>query len=132
MQELRSEIAAGKLKDPALEQLRKDADEALLQKSLSVLNKSMSPPSGDKHDYMSLAPYWWPDPNKPNGLPYIRRDGETNPEIEQVQDHKNFGTLMSTSHTLALAYYLFRDQRYASHATELLRGWFLDPATRMN
>jgi hypothetical protein len=36
---------------------------------------------------MSLAPYWWPDPKSPNGLPYIRRDGERNPEIKQITDH---------------------------------------------
>ena len=42
----------------------------------SVMDKQHVPPSGDKHDYMSLGPYWWPDPDKPDGLPYIRRDGE--------------------------------------------------------
>ncbi|MEI9974387.1 MAG: alginate lyase family protein [Ignavibacteriota bacterium] len=38
----------------------------------SVVQKSRVPPSGDKHDYLSQAPYWWPDPAKPDGLPYIR------------------------------------------------------------
>jgi hypothetical protein len=81
---------------------------------------------------MSLAPYWWPDKNKPNGLPYIRRDGETNPEIQKVPDHKNFDKLISTAHTLALAYYLLGDESYAAHAAQLLRAWFFDPQTRMN
>src|SRR5215831_17811958 len=63
----------------AREALIKAADRALEQKPLSVVDKKKVPPSGDKHDYLSQAPYWWPDPSKPDGLPYIRRDGETIP-----------------------------------------------------
>ena len=37
---------------------------------------------GDKHDYLSFGSYWWPDPDKPDGLPYIRRDGGVNPESQ--------------------------------------------------
>jgi hypothetical protein len=129
---LRHGIASGSVKDAAIDQLRKDADAALKQGPLSVTDKAINPPSGDKHDYMSLAPYWWPDKNKPNGLPYIRRDGETNPEIQKVPDHKNFDKLISTAHTLALSYYLLGDESYATHATQLLRAWFFDPQTRMN
>jgi len=33
------------------------------------MEKELVPPSGDKHDYMSIGPYWWPDPQQPNGLP---------------------------------------------------------------
>src|SRR5687767_1048243 len=48
---------------PALDELRRDADRALDDGPYSVINKQISPPSGDRHDYMSLAPYWWPNPN---------------------------------------------------------------------
>src|SRR5690242_14705410 len=74
-------------KDPALmpayTMLIKDAGKALEFGPVSVMEKKNDPPSGDKHDYMSLAPYFWPDPSKPNGLPYMRKDGETNPEVKE-------------------------------------------------
>lgn len=98
----------------------------------SVMDKKETPPSGDKHDYMSLAPYWWPDPSKPNGQPYIRRDGETNPERYKCPDDTEFNKLQSAVHALGLGYYLTGNEAYAAHAAQLLRTWFLDPATRMN
>src|SRR5437870_2225409 len=57
--------------DPAVtkmvKDLAKDADKALAAPTYSVVKKPFTPPSGDKHDYMSLSPYWWPDPSKPDG-----------------------------------------------------------------
>src|SRR4051812_47648851 len=64
---------------PALARLRQEADRDLRLKPLSVMDKSRRAPSGDQHDYLSQAPYWWPDPANPKG-PYIRRDGIENPE----------------------------------------------------
>ena len=65
---------------PALQNLVEQADDALQTAPPSVMQKSKMPPSGDKHDYLSTAPYWWPDPARLNGLPYIRQDGKVNPE----------------------------------------------------
>lgn len=117
---------------PAYEQLIKDADEALKFGPVSVMEKKHIPPSGDKHDYMSLAPYHWPDPNKKDGLPYIRRDGETNPEVREYKDKEYQPLLCDKVHKLALAYFFSGEKRYAKHAARLLRVWFLDAATRMN
>ena len=116
----------------ALTQLLADADRLLATTPASVMDKTIVPPSGDKHDYMSQAPYWWPDPQKPDGRPYIRRDGERNPEINRLPDHDNLGRLTSAVGTLGLAYRLQPRPEYARQAARLTRVWFLDAATRMN
>jgi hypothetical protein len=115
----------------AIAALEEEARKGLEFGPVSVMDKAIVPPSGDKHDYMSQAPYWWPDPSKPNGRPYYRKDGDRNPEINKLPDHDNLGRLASTVATLGLAYQLTQREEYAAHAARLLRVWFLDPATRM-
>jgi len=112
--------------------LEREARKALAEGPFSIVNKAVTPPSGDKHDYMTQAPYFWPDPKSPNGLPYLRRDGERNPEINKITDHRSLDQLESSVETLALAYYFKGDEAYAAKAVRLLRVFFLDPATRMN
>jgi len=112
--------------------LERDARKALKSGPFYVTDKTTTPPSGDKHDYMSQAPYFWPDPNRPNGLPYIRRDGERNPEIEKITDHRMMDQMVSAVETLALAYHATRNEDYAAKATALLHVFFLDPDFRMN
>jgi hypothetical protein len=133
LEDNRSRINA---KDPAIlsayKLLLKDADKALISGPVSVMEKTTIPPSGDKHDYMSLAPYFWPDPSKPNGLPYMRKDGQTNPEVKDYKDKEYMPKLCGDVQTLALAYYFSGDKTYADHAAHLLKVWFLDTATRMN
>jgi hypothetical protein len=115
-----------------LAQLLREADDALKAGPFSVMHKTIVPPSGDQHDYMSRGRYWWRNPSSPDGLPYIERDGEVNPEIWQIPDHKEFDTLMDNVLTLGLAFYFTERTSYAEYAAKLLRAWFLDEATRMN
>jgi len=117
---------------PAFAKLLRDADKALRAPLVAVTDKhTLLPPSGDKHDYYSLSPYWWPDSSKPDGLPYIRRDGLTNPESKQDLDQPRVAEMGGNVQTLALAWYFTGDDRYAARAAEQLRTWFLDSATRM-
>lgn len=101
-------------------------------KFYSVMDKEQIPPSGDKHDYMSQAPYWWADPSKPNGLPYIRRDGERNPELKKITDDDEKDALIEEAELTALAYFFSGQEKYAEHSARLIRAWFIDEKTRQN
>jgi hypothetical protein len=116
---------------PALKHLLAAADKLLDQKPHSVMEKQQVPPSGDKHDFVSQAPYFWRDTNSPGGK-FIRRDGERNPAAAADSDAGHLGAVCAGAHTLALAYYVSGDEKYAAKATEMLRVWFLNPATKMN
>ena len=116
----------------ALAALDADARRARALEPLSVMDKAVVPPSGDKHDYMSQAPYWWPDPAKANGRPSIRRDGERKPEIDRISDHDSLFRVTNAVSSLSLSFYLTRNTADAKAASRLVRTWFLDPATRMN
>lgn len=113
--------------------LKNRADKILQEgKTFSVMNKTVLPPSGNKHDYLSQAPYWWPDTTKADGKPYIRKDGQRNPEIYQITDHDEFDQLMEDTETLALAYFYTENEAYAQFAIKLIKVWFIDEATKMN
>ncbi|MCS3430672.1 alginate lyase family protein [Klebsiella sp. BIGb0407] len=113
--------------------LLKKANAALDQPLLSVMDKTLLAASGDKHDYYSFPPYWWPDPSKKDGLPYIRKDGQTNPDANSdATDKKRLVKMSNNVYSLALAWYFTQDKRYAEKATEQIRAWFLAPKTLMN
>jgi hypothetical protein len=128
---VKQRIAAG---DPdlaaALQQLRRQADGELRDGPYTVVGRPKLP-GIDPHDYVSLAPYFWPNPDTKDGLPYVRRDGKTNSEKDKY-DKPHLARLGEAVRTLGVTYYLTGDERYAAYAVRLVRAWFLDPATRMN
>lgn len=123
------------LSDPSYAQaykaLKKQAEHDLVMKPLTVMSKDYIPSSGSKHDYVSLARYAWPDQTKPNGLPYMMRDGISNPELNKF-DRNKLSDMTGAIYRLSLAYYFSEDEKYAKKATELIHIWFLDKTTRMN
>ncbi|MFS2221592.1 alginate lyase family protein [Pantoea sp. B65] len=117
----------------AWQALQRQADAALQHPLMSVTDKSMTPASGSKHDYLSLSAYWWPDDSKTDGLPWVRRDGEVNPASKNQQsDGLRLAAFTADVQALTLAWYFSADQRYADKAIAQLRSWFIAPQTRMN
>jgi Alginate lyase len=116
----------------SIQELLFQADSFISLRPTSVLEKNEIPPSGNKHDFMSLAPYRWPDPTKPTGLPYVGYDGRVNPEVYTITDKKNMEDMIYRVKILALAYYFTDNPKYASRAEEILRVWFLNNSSYMN
>jgi hypothetical protein len=109
-----------------------EARKALKVVVASIVSKQATPPSGDKHDYMSQAPYFWRNPSTASGFPYVRRDGERNPEIKQFPDAELLNKMINTVERLSLGYFVTGKDLYAARAGEILRMWFIDPRTKMN
>ncbi|UYY60058.1 alginate lyase family protein [Sphingomonas sp. S2-65] len=137
MPEVLARLKAATASDPAAKSayaaLLRAADAAARGPLYTVTDKTAVPPSGDRHDYLSLAPYWWPNPSKPDGKPYLRRDGEINPERSTDRyDVTDLDRMSRDVEVLSLAYYFSGEARYADRAAKLMRTWFIDPRTRMN
>lgn len=127
--------AKAHLKDAAYSQAFRNlvslADDDLLLKPPTVMTKEYIPASGSKHDYVSLARYAWPDETQPNGLPYVMRDGVSNPELKKF-DRNKLSAMANAVYRLSLAYYFSGEEKYAQKATELIRVWFIDKKTKVN
>ncbi|KAB5559732.1 alginate lyase-domain-containing protein [Coniochaeta sp. 2T2.1] len=116
----------------ALGHLLAQADYWLTKGPWTVTSKTAIPPNGTIHDYASQAPYWWPSPTSPDGCPYIQKDGVRNPEVDNYPDKLASISLFNSTYALSLAWYYTGDSKYSVHAADIIRTWFLDPATAMN
>jgi len=107
------------------------ASVALQREPITITRFHAELSEGGANDFYSNGDYWWPDPDKPDGLPYIRRDGESNPD--NFSHHRMaIRELRNSVAALGAAYKVTKDDRYAARAAELLGVFFLDPVTRMN
>lgn len=118
--------------------LAADAQAAMRRGLHAVTDKTSVAPSGDKHDYWHPAPYYWPNPDTVDGLPYVERDGVRRPDAvlyapgSEQFDRSRLQRVLEDTAICALAWRATRREEFAAHGAALLRHWFLAPATRMN
>ena len=117
----------------AYDSLMVAANKSLRRPLESVTEKTLTPPSKDKRDYLSISRYWWPDESKPDGMPWIRKDGQTNPATQSDQvDRGRLGRMVMAVRSLSLAYYFTGEERYAKKAAAFLETWYNNEKTMMN
>jgi hypothetical protein len=110
--------------------LRRNADAALKAGPWSVTFHRPDYVKAGPHEYYSEGPYWWPDPKNPGG-PYIRRDGERNPD-RYMHNRKDIGEMSEAVLALGMGARFLGDARCAERAAKVLSVWFLDARTKMN
>ena len=98
----------------------------------TVLDKTGCAPNGDKQEYFSLAPYWWPNSDSEDGVPYERRDGKVNPEANTGRfDRQSYFQMRDAIVYSTLAWRIDGERRYAETAARWAKAWFIDDDTRM-
>jgi hypothetical protein len=130
-----TEEQASRMRDAAKDRsglLEKLAGSALKAGPWSVTYKR---PTGVKvdagpNDYYSEGPYWWPNPKDPSG-PYVRRDGEQNPN-RFTGNRYDLGNMCEAVLALGMGGFLLGKAECVEHAAKVLSVWFLDVKTRMN
>lgn len=116
-----------------------DAESVAAQGPWSVTTKPILPPTNSSHDYLSLRPYFWPDCSSVGNTtaltdqqiytmcPYVRRDGEFNPDARMVNDTGAFQAMSDSIFYNALAWSYTKDSKYSTNIANEIYTWFLDP-----
>ena len=118
--------------DPNYQNLRNSLfwnAKSLLERENEVLVNKPLKFVDDARYYVSIGIYWWPDPSNPEG-PYIRKDGQINPETRDY-DAPKLGRMVSRVRAFAVAFYMTGDLMFKDAMVSQLRSWFLDPETGM-
>lgn len=112
-------------------QIIQGAREALAAPTIHITDAVALLSPGTIHDYYSNGDYWWPNPNTPDGIPYIRRDGQTNPD--NFNEHRMILRRLRTYvANLAAAYLMTGYEAYAQKAILFLEEFFIHESTKMN
>jgi hypothetical protein len=126
------------LNEEAANVLRDSGAEALLRGPYSVTDKPSPGPSGDLHNYYSVAPFWWPRKFFFIPLPSEYRDGQRiagtllHDSWSHRYDRTRLQRLFDDTTLLALNWRIFADTRAREHALRLIYQWFIHPESRMN
>ncbi|WP_457807658.1 alginate lyase family protein [Kushneria sp. EE4] len=111
----------------SMQALLEKADSLLEMPCYSVTQKGSAPAGASINDYVSLAKYWWPNPDSDDELPYIRKDGHVNPDCySESYDASRFVRMTERVQVLALAGFISQNKKMAEKAVEQLTVWFLD------
>jgi hypothetical protein len=113
------------------DRILKAATAALALEPITITKFRAKLSEGGANDFYSNGDYWWPNPNTTNGLPYVKRDGESNPN-NFIQHRLVIRSLHDAVAALGAAYKITGDDRYVKKSVELLRVFFLDSKMRMN
>ena len=109
------------------------ADSLLGKPFLSVTQKPANIQGCDSRNYVSLACYWWPDPDSENGKPYIRIDGSVNPETRtKLSDLPKLIEMAQRVELLTSAYQITGNEAFAHKAAGQLYAWFIQRETTMH
>ena len=114
---------------PGFQSIVQHADKMLNESIVAVTDKPHAI-SGDKHNYESLATYYWPVPGQPDA-PWVPQDGKTNPLINEY-DFQRLLKLKDRCLYLSKAYFLTRDRKYHKAFCRQLDTWFLKKQTCMS
>ncbi|KAJ6566544.1 alginate lyase-domain-containing protein [Mycena capillaripes] len=118
----------------------------------NVTKKPIAAPSGDIHDYMSWAPYQWPDCSNVKNITvlspsdskisatrirecnYVFRDGQVNPDRSTIFDFQSFSNLSDAVLYNSIAAVLQNKSSsvYSQNVAKFINTWFLDNSTAMN
>jgi hypothetical protein len=114
----------------SVRRLRAAAEKYMKERPWTVTAQRPANADIDIHDYYSVAPYWWPNPDNPQG-PYIRKDGQTNPD-RFMANKTALNSMCDAVFALGSAAFFLDDAKYARRAVRVIHTWFLDTKTRMN
>lgn len=100
------------------------------------------PNGATANSYISFSPYYFPDPTKPDGIPYTKIDGCVSPRSTKPPSTRaEWIDFVRDLEVLSLAAYYANSNPglfpkaatdYAAKAATLVKAWMVDPATRMD